>query len=182
MKKTYGGFQKLSNTFSYLRKNEITANTLECFRRESPTLARIDLAYGKGSSASWLFGVLQGMFMFLGVTDDKFSKEQIYNLSCNIYTNYKTLKIAEILVFISRFEAGRYGKFYGESSYALTVTNALNQFEYERIRFYDIIENQETDKKIEQSKQEAISFEEYKRTHKEKTNLEKFLDNVAHFE
>lgn len=103
------------------------------------------------------------MFVFLGVTNDKFSKEQIYNLACNIYANYKTLKVVEFLLFVSRFESGKYGKFYGDTSYALTVGDALNQFMVEREHYYADIERQRAEKKIEESKKGAITFDEYRR-------------------
>ena len=103
------------------------------------------------------------MFIFLGVTNDKFSKEQVYNLACNIYANYKTLKVVEFLLFVTRFEGGKYGKFYGDTSYALTVTDALNQFMVEREHYYADIERIRAEKKIEESKKDTITFEEYKR-------------------
>jgi len=136
---------------------------MACFRRESPTFVRIDITYGHGSSAKWIYDVLQGMFVFLGVTDEKFSKEQIYNLACNIYANYKTLKVVEFLLFVTRFEGGKYGRFYGDTSYALTVTEALNKFMVEREHYYADIERMRADKKIAESKKDAITFEEYKR-------------------
>ena len=138
-------------------------DTLACFRRDSPTFVRIDITYGKGSSANWLFNILQCMFLFLGVTNDKFSKEQVYNLACNIYANYKTLKIVEFMLFVTRFEGGKYGKFYGDTSYALTVGEALSQFMVEREHYYADIERQREEKKSEESKKGAVSFEEYKR-------------------
>lgn len=126
------------------------------------------MTYGKGSASSWLYDLLQGMFLFLGVNSEKFGREQIYNLSCTIAANYKTLKIAEILLFVSRFEAGKYGKFYGDTSYALTVGEALNQFMVEREHYYADIERERAEKKIAESKKGAITFEEYKRMKKEK--------------
>lgn len=138
-------------------------NPIDCFRRDSPTLVRLDVTYGRGSSASWLFSILQGMFIFLGVTDDRFSKEQVYNLACNIAANYKTLKIVEILLFVSRFEAGKYGRFYGGDSYALVVTEALNKFMVERDHYYADIERREMERKIEESKKGTITYAEYKR-------------------
>ncbi len=138
-------------------------DTKACFRRDSPTLVRIDLTYGKGSSVGWLYNILQGMFVFLGVTNDRFSKEQIYNLACNIYANYKTLKVVEVLLFVSRFEAGRYGRFYGDTSYALTVGEALGKFMVEREHYYADIERERAEKKIEEGKKGVVSFEEYKR-------------------
>ena len=86
----YGSFVQLSNKFSYANKNVFVQDAMACFRRDSPTFVRIDITYGKGSSANWLYNILQGMFVFLGVTNDKFSKEQVYNLACNIYDSFGT--------------------------------------------------------------------------------------------
>ena len=103
------------------------------------------------------------MFLFLGVTNEKFSKEQIYNLACNIYNSYKTLKVVEVLLFVTRFEAGRYGRFYGDTSYALVVGDALRQFMVEREHYYADIERERAEKKIAESKKDTMSFDEYKR-------------------
>lgn len=164
----YGSFIQLSNKFSYANKGMFVQDAAACFRRDSPTFVRIDLTYGKGSSANWIYNILQGMFVFLGVTNDKFSKEQIYNLACNIYANYKTLKVVEFMLFVSRFEAGKYGKFYGDTSYALTVGDALNQFMVEREHYYADIERLRAEKKIEESKKGTVTFEEYKRMKEDK--------------
>ena len=159
----HGNFTQLCNKFSYANKNRFVSNVMDCFRRDSPSLVRIDVTYGRGSSANWLYNILQGMFVFLGVTEDKFSKEQVYNLACNIATNYKTLKVVEMLLFVSRFEAGRYGRFYGGDSYALIVTEAINTFMSERTRYYDEIERERIARKEKEESKNAISFEEYKR-------------------
>ena len=159
----HGSFTQLCNKFSYANKNTFITNTIDCFRRESPSLVRIDITYGKGSAISWLYDVLQGMFLFLGVNTERFGKEQIYNLACNIYANYKTLKVVEFLLFVTRFEGGRYGKFYGDTSYALTVTEALSKFMVEREHYYADIERMRAEKASEESKKNAITFEEYKR-------------------
>ena len=164
----HGSFIQMSNKFSYANKNNFVSIPIDCFRRDSPSLVRIDITYGKGSSANWLFGILQGMFIFLGVTNDKFSKEQIYNLARNIASNYKTLKVVEILLFVSRFETGMYGRFYGDTSYALTVGEALKQFMVEREHYYADIERERAEKKAMESNKGAITYEEYKRLKAEK--------------
>jgi len=175
----YGSFTQLSNKFSYANKNSFVANPVDCFRRDSPSLVRLDITYGRGSAASWLYDLLQGMFLFLGVNSEKFGREQIYNLACTIAANYKTLKIAEILLFVSRFEAGKYGKFYGDTSYALTVTEAMNTFMVEREHYYADIERERAEKKISESKKGAITFEEYKRMKAEKgESVSETLNNI----
>ena len=159
----YGGFQQFSNRFSYARMNDIVKNPIDCFRLDSPSLVRIDITYGDEASATWLYDVLQGMFLFLGVNNDKFKREQVYDLARTITSQYKTLKVAEILLFVSRFKAGKYGRFYGGDSYALVVTEAMSQFMIERENYYAEIERERTEKKIAESKKGAITFEEYKR-------------------
>ena len=163
----YGSFVQLSNKFSYANKNTFVQDAMACFRRDSPTFVRIDITYGKGSSANWIYNILQGMFIFLGVTNDKFSKEQVYNLACSIYANYKTLKVVEFLLFVTRLEGGRYGKFYGDTSYALTVTDALNRFMVEREHYYADIERARAEKKIKEGRKDTITFEEYRRMKEE---------------
>ena len=172
----YGSFTQLSNKFSYANKNAFVQDTMACFRRDSPTFVRIDITYGRGSSASWIYNILQGMFIFLGVTNDRFSKEQVYNLACSIYANYKTLKVVEFLLFVTRFEGGKYGRFYGGDSYALVVTEALNKFLVEREHYYADIERIRNDKRIEEGKKNTITFEEYKRM--KEANGERISDTL----
>lgn len=164
----YGNFRQFSSRFSYVAMNDIVKNPIECFRRDSPTLVRIDTTYGDEASATWLYDVLQGMFLFLGVNNDKFKNEQVYDLARTITSQFKTLKVAEVLLFVSRFKAGKYGRFYGGDSYALIVTEAMNQFMEERENYYAEIERERTDKIIAESKKGAISFEEYKRMRESK--------------
>lgn len=73
------------------------------------------------------------------------------------------LKAAEIMLFLSRFKAGMYGRFYGGDSYALVVTTALQQFMDERSTFYDKVEREEANRRLLEDKKDAITFEEYKR-------------------
>ena len=169
----YGSFTNLCNKFSYANKNAFVANPVDCFRRDSPSFVRIDTTYGRGSSANWIYNILQGMFVFLGVTEDKFSKEQVYNLACNIYANYKTLKMVEFLLFVTRFEGGRYGRFYGGDSYALVVSESLNKFMEERVHYYDEIERQRQQKIREEYKKDAVTYEEYLRLKKQKEQIRK---------
>lgn len=169
----YGSFTNLCNKFSYANKNAFVANPIDCFRRDSPPFVRIDITYGRGSSANWIYNILQGMFVFLGVTEDRFSKEQVYNLACNIYANYKTLKMVEFLLFVTRFEGGRYGRFYGGDSYALVVSESLNKFMEERIHYYDEIERQRQKKIREEYKKDAVTYEEYLRLKKQKEQTHK---------
>lgn len=67
------------------------------------------------------------------------------------------------MLFVTRFEGGKYGRFYGDTSYALIVGDALNQFMVEREHYYADIERERAEKKRQDAKKGVISFEEYKR-------------------
>lgn len=155
--------------------NDIVQDPMEVFRRDSPSLVRLDVTYGKGSSASWLFDILQATLLFLGVNSEKLSKEQVYDIARTVAAQYKTLKVAELLLFVSRFKAGKYGRFYGGDSYALVITESLAKFMVEREHYYADIERERTEKRIEESKKGTMSFAEYKKMKEqngEKTNLD----------
>ena len=146
--------------------NDMVGNPKQMLTDDSPTLRRMDIAYGKGSARLWLFDVLQATLGFLGVTNDRFSKEQIIDLAGTIVANplFGSLKMGEFLLFLSRFKSGSYGRFYGGDSYALVITEALHKFWEERSSWYDQIERDEVAKKIEQERQQPkITFEEWKR-------------------
>lgn len=176
----YGDFQDLCARFSYVRMNDITEHPIECFRRETPSLVRIDVTYGRGSSAAWLYDVLQSTLLFLGVDNDKFRKEQVADLARTIANQYKTLKISEMMLFLNRFKAGKYGRFYGGDSYALVITESIYKFLTERDYYYAEIERQKEKEKNEIDKENVMSFEEYKRMKEErgeKTNLDAIINS-----
>lgn len=160
-----------------MNMNCMTENPMMVFCEDSPTLRRIDIAYGRNSARLWLFDVLQATFGFLGVTDDKFTKEQILDLAGTIVSSpiFGTLKIGEVLFFLARFKGGAYGRFYGGDSYALVITEAMHKFLEERADYYARVEREELERKIaEEKKQPKMTFEEWKRMKEangEKVNL-----------
>ena len=149
--------------------NDIAINPMNVFREDSPTLRRMDIAYGNGSARLWLFDVLQATFGFLGVMKDRFSKEQILDLAGTILANpiFGTLKMGEFLLFLSWFKAGKYGRFYGGDSYALVITESLHKFWEERSSYYAQIERENAARKREEESKNTITYEEYlKQTNK----------------
>ena len=160
----YGSYEQLANRFSYLRMNDLAQNPIKVFREDSPSLRRIDIVYGRGSARLWLFDVLQATFGFLGVMNDRFSKEQIIDLAGTIVASPKfgSLKIGEFVLFLSRFKSGAYGRFYGSDSYALVVMGALHKFWDERTEFYQKIDEEDRKREEQESKRNAVTFKEWK--------------------
>lgn len=178
----YGDLDDLSKKFSYQNVNALAKNPYEALASDTPTLVRVDLTYGSGSSSQWLYRVLQPMFMFLGVNSDKFPKEMVYDLASTIANNpiYNKLTLAEIMLFVSRFKSGMYGRFYGDTSYVLTITEGLKTFWSERETYYAQVEREKVEQKIaEEKKKPHISFEEWKREKEAKGEQVNFSMSVV---
>lgn len=145
----------------------------------APSLVRIDKTYGNGSSDAWLYDVLQATLVFLGVGEDKFRKEQILDLARTITSQYPTIKVSEILLFLARFKSGKYGRFYGDSSYALVIMEGLDKFyNGECADYRRQARKQEEEEKRKADDKNAISFEEYRRRVGGKTNLDAMFGYV----
>lgn len=145
----------------------------------APSLVRIDKTYGNGSSDAWLYDVLQATLVFLGVGEDKFRKEQILDLAKTITSQYPAIKVSEILLFLARFKSGKYGRFYGDSSYALVIMESLDKFyNGECADYRRQAREQEEERKRKEDAKNAISFEEYRRRVGGKTNLDAMFGYV----
>ena len=160
----YGNFQNFCATFSYALMHKVANAPLRACGGTAPSFVRLDTTYGQGAAQTWLYDILQATFAVLGVNNDKLSKEQIFDLACTIASQYRNLKVTEMMLFLIRFKSGKFGRFYGGDSYALTITEALEKFYYgERINLLSQIEEQEKEKQRKGQMQGNMSFEEYKR-------------------
>ena len=172
----YGNYQNFCNTFSYGLMNKVANAPLRACGGTAPSLVRLDTTYGNGAAQTWLYDILQATFAVLGVNEDKFSKEQILDLACTISSQYRNLKVTEMMLFLARFKAGKYGRFYGGDSYALVITEALEKFYYgERVNILKQVEEKEWEEKQKEMMKNAITFEEYRRRQGGKTNLDDFF-------
>lgn len=166
--------------FSYPNINNLARDFKKAFASDTPTLVRLDVAYGKGTASQWLYRLLQPMFMFLGVTKEKFSKEMVYDLACTIAHNpmYSKMTVAEIMFFIALFKGGTYGRFYGDTSYVLTVTEGLRKFWEERDTYYSMVERELEERKMREEKNTPhMSFAEWKKMKEERGEEVHMTDN-----
>lgn len=154
----------LSARFSYQNVNSIAKNPAKAMSSDTPTLVRLDITYGSGSASQWLYRVLQPMFMFLGVNSDKFPKEMVYDLASTVANNqiYNKLTLAEVMIFISRFKSGQYGRFYGDTSYVLTFMEALKAFWGERASYYEQAERESKERSEAVERGKSVTYEEWK--------------------
>ena len=123
-----------------------------------PTLRDIDMAYGNGFSTEWVMVQIDNMSLHTGARN--LTKEQQLELSRIIATEYRHLKVTELLLFFYRFKTGRYGRFYGSVD-PMVVTCALRDFVEERNSMIDQYDQERRTKESEKGREGAITYEEW---------------------
>ena len=127
-----------------------------------PTLAELNAAFGRNTSAAWLAVQLADLSIYTGAKN--LSKRQQDQLAEIITTEFYWLKVSELLLFFHRFKTGSYGTFFGAVD-PMVVTRALREFILER---NDIIAEVEAREKAEREREERrlnppITREEWER-------------------
>ena len=125
-----------------------------------PTLRDIDTAYGRDFSVEWLVPQIADLVLYTGARN--LTEAQQLGLARVIATEYKYLKVTEMLFFFYRFKTGRYGRFYGKVD-PMVVTCALREFIKERNLMLDSFETEERQQALEGNKQAKMTYEEYLR-------------------
>lgn len=133
-----------------------------CVGEDHPTLARLNAMFDESFSTSWLMAQLYDLSEYCGVKD-KLSSRMLTQCARVISANYYYLKVTELLLFFSRFKAGRYGHFYGSVD-PLVIMQALREFIAERNDMIDEIENRRQEERKRQqasAKNDTITYEEW---------------------
>lgn len=131
-----------------------------------PTLNDLNKAYGQGFATDWLIPQLDDLSMHTGAKN--LTERQQEQLAELIATEYRYLKITEVLLFFFRFKTGRYGRFYGTVD-PMIIMCAMREFISERNSMIDAFEQQERDRKAaEDAKVPKMSYEEWLEYKKQK--------------
>lgn len=130
-----------------------------------PTLNDINTAYGNGFAVEWLLPQINNLSTHTGAKN--LTQEQQYDLARIIATEYKFLKVTEMLLFFYRFKTGRYGRFYGSVD-PMVITCALREFLQERNSLIDSYEQKRRQEERERQSEGTISYEEYLSLKKQK--------------
>jgi len=130
-----------------------------CYFGDAPTLASLNLAYGKMTAAMWLVPQLYNLSEFCGCKN-KLEGKALEECASLIAMQYHWLKVSELMLFFVRFKLGRYSVFYGSVD-PLVITTSLRSFLKERNLAYERRENAIRNEEIEESKKRSITWEEY---------------------
>lgn len=110
----------------------------------APTLLTLRCAYHDEAATVWMLPQLYDLGEYCGVKD-KLDKEQMKQLARIIIQEFGYLKVTEVMLFLLRFKAGRYGRFYGAIDPMLIMMALRCDFMRERAAAIDKREHAQRD-------------------------------------
>ena len=132
-----------------------------CVKGNAPTLAEVSRDYGEQVSIDWLIVELNDYQSFVGVKEEnKATFGVVREMSKMILSRYYFLKLSELMLFFQRLKYGDYGEMYGCID-AVRIMRALRTFFDERNQIIEKIEQRERERKMEEERKDAVSYEEY---------------------
>lgn len=155
----YGDRENFMRLFNPSRQAEFSEHPDRCYFGSAPTLGTLRQAYGKNMPTSWLVPQLLSLSEYCGCKG-KLTDAQLEECARVIANEHSCLKTTELMLFFSRFKAGRYGRFYGNVD-PMVITSALVIFRRERAEVIARHEAEDREKERERQASEAISYEEY---------------------
>lgn len=145
--------------FSPDYQSRICGDTDECFFGNYPTLGQLKTEYGRNAATVWMTPQLHNLSEYSGCKG-KLTGEALKDCAYVIGTAFDWLKVSEVMLFFHRFKTGQYGRFYGNVD-PLVITESLRKFCEERHQAYDRKEKEDRERRDEEYRKTAISYEEW---------------------
>ena len=137
------------------------AHPERCVSGKAPTLAIVNRDYGEQVAVDWLTIELNDYQNFVGVKEEnKATFDVVCELSRMILGRYYFLKLSELMLFFQKLKYGDYGEMYGCVD-AVRILRALRSFVFDRNIIIDKLEQAERERKQEEDRKNAISYEEH---------------------
>lgn len=119
----------------------------------------------KDMAVVWMQGQLIAVSMFCGARE-KMNEWQSKSLCTQIINEHPTLTMMEFILFCARLRSAKYGKFYGSIDPA-EILGSLDMFLKDKMHDIakrdDELEKAHLEKEAEESRKNAITYEEYQR-------------------
>ena len=149
------------------KREELITTARRAVREGGMSFAQIDNYFSKGASEWWIKVMLIDLLTFLGAMDSVTSY-QVKGIAARIRQEYYHLTPSELTHFFYSFSMGDYGKLYaGRTVNPQDILIGLKEYMYhlyEQRAQYDSDQRKiKQEQDLEQSKREAVDFEEYKR-------------------
>ena len=149
------------------KREELITTARRAVREGGMSFAQIDNYFSKGASEWWIKVMLIDLLTFLGAMDSVTSY-QVKGIAARIRQEYYHLTPSELTHFFYSVSMGDYGKLYaGRTVNPQDILIGLKEYMYhlyEQRAQYDSDQRKiKQEQELEQSKREAVDFEEYKR-------------------
>ena len=162
------GYVDFLRQYPTLRKRvELISTAYDAVKKGGMSLVQIDNHFSKGASEWWIKVMLIDLLTFLGAMESVTSF-QVKGIASRIRREYYHLTPSELTHFFYSFSMGEYGKLYtGRTVNPQDILIGLKEYMYhlyEQRAQYDSDQRKiKREQELEQSKREAVDFEEYKR-------------------
>lgn len=124
---TMPDFGTFSDCYKPDRQEVCAMDLRRTLSRNAPTLYVVQEAYGRDNVLGWVSGQLATIAMFTGVHQgDVVMTHQLLAMAKVIVSNFPAMRVTDMMLFIARFKAGYYGRFYGTFD-PMVLTEAISQ-------------------------------------------------------
>lgn len=120
----------------------------------SPTLTKLNLAYGDYSAEKWLVPQIVEVSLVLGLKDGATIEQTRFTASA-IAALYPWLKTDELMLFFFRFKAGCYEQFYSRFD-PQTLLRSMRMFMTDRNYYYRIRDQTRLEAELAESRRNAV--------------------------
>lgn len=139
-------------TYNPSLQKAVAENEDRAIMGKGPMLCVIDAAYGEGSAAQWLIPQLHDLCAAVGAKT-KLDDNQFKQLATMIRDEFGYLKATEVMLFLWRLKAGKYGEFYGSVDIQRVMRALRGKFSDERVKVIERHEEERQDReRIERAK------------------------------
>ena len=162
------GYVDFLKQYPTLRKrDELISTAYDAVKKGGMSLVQIDNHFSKGASEWWIKVMLIDLFTFLGAMESV-TPFQVKGIASRIRQEYYHLTPSELTYFFYSFSMGDYGKMYsGRSVNPQDILIALKEYMHQlyekRVQYDNDQKRIKQEQEAEQSRLEAVDFEEYKR-------------------
>ena len=162
------GYVDFLKQYPTLRKRSELINTIyDAVKEGGMSLVQIDNHFNKGASEWWIKVMLIDLFTFLGAMESV-TPFQVKGIASRIRQEYYHLTPSELTYFFYSFSMGDYGKMYSGRSVnpqdiLISLKEYMHQLYEKRVQYDNDQKRIKQEQEAEQSRLEAVDFEEYKR-------------------
>lgn len=126
----------------------------QCVFGNSPTLTKLNLAFGDYSAEKWLVPQIVEVSLVLGLKENATVEQTRFTASA-IATLYPWLKTEELMLFFFRFKAGCYEQFYCRFD-PQTLLRSMRMFMTDRNYYYRIRDQTRLEAELAESRRYAV--------------------------